>query len=50
MRPSRRPLPPPLAGIKDHNLLVSELQALIVESKRRNPEVRDVSYLLLIAR
>jgi hypothetical protein len=28
---------------KDHNLLVSELQALIVESKRRYPDVKDVS-------
>ncbi|WWD20641.1 hypothetical protein CI109_105117 [Kwoniella shandongensis] len=27
----------------DHNLLVSELQALSVETKRRNPEVRDAS-------
>ncbi|BEJ02954.1 hypothetical protein CcaverHIS641_0101290 [Cutaneotrichosporon cavernicola] len=27
----------------DHNLLVSELQSLIVESKRRNPEVKDAS-------
>lgn len=26
---------------QDHNLLVSELQSLIVESKRRNPEVKD---------
>ncbi|WVF67919.1 hypothetical protein IAT40_002681 [Kwoniella sp. CBS 6097] len=27
----------------DHNLLVSELQALIVETKRRNPDVKDAS-------
>ncbi|WVQ95482.1 hypothetical protein IAU59_002579 [Kwoniella sp. CBS 9459] len=27
----------------EHNLLVSELQALIVETKRRNPEVKDAS-------
>lgn len=36
--PFRLSLPP-----QDHNLLVSELQSLIVESKRRNPEVKDVS-------
>jgi len=28
--------------VQDHNLLVSELQSLVVESKRRNPEVREV--------
>ncbi|WVQ70582.1 hypothetical protein IAR50_000101 [Cryptococcus sp. DSM 104548] len=27
----------------DHNLLISELQALAVETKRRNPEVKDAS-------
>ncbi|WVQ85868.1 hypothetical protein IAT38_008036 [Cryptococcus sp. DSM 104549] len=27
----------------DHNLLVSELQALSIETKRRNPEVKDAS-------
>ncbi|WRT70613.1 uncharacterized protein IL334_007611 [Kwoniella shivajii] len=27
----------------DHNLLISELQALIVETKRRNPDVKDAS-------
>ncbi|WWC72496.1 uncharacterized protein I206_106458 [Kwoniella pini CBS 10737] len=27
----------------DHNLLVSELQALIIETKRRNPDVKDAS-------
>ncbi|WWC92223.1 uncharacterized protein L201_007177 [Kwoniella dendrophila CBS 6074] len=29
--------------MQDHNLLVSELQALIVETKRRNPDVKDAS-------
>jgi hypothetical protein len=41
---------------QDHHLLVSDLQALVVESKRRYPDVKDVSieritrqwYLLLI--
>jgi hypothetical protein len=28
---------------QDHNLLVSELQTLIVESKRRHTDVKDVS-------
>jgi hypothetical protein len=28
---------------KDHHLLVSELQALGVEAKRRHPDVKDVS-------
>ncbi|WWC65124.1 uncharacterized protein I303_107738 [Kwoniella dejecticola CBS 10117] len=40
---------PPLSGRAiysaafDHNLLVSELQALIVETKRRNPDVKEAS-------
>jgi len=28
---------------KDHHLLVSELQALVIEAKRRHPDVKDVS-------
>lgn len=28
--------------VQDHNLLISELHSLIVESKRRNPEVKEV--------
>jgi hypothetical protein len=30
---------------KDHHLLVSELQALVVEAKRRHPDVKDVSII-----
>jgi hypothetical protein len=30
---------------KDHHLLVSELQALVVEAKRRHPDVKDVSVI-----
>ncbi|ODN82823.1 hypothetical protein L202_01090 [Cryptococcus amylolentus CBS 6039] len=32
----------------DHNLLISELQALAVETKRRNPEVKDASEAALV--
>lgn len=37
-------LPLPAPDNQDHNLLVSELQSLIVESKRRHSEVKDVSH------
>lgn len=32
---------------KDHHLLISELQALVVEAKRRHPDVKDVGLAIL---
>ena len=39
----------PMLMLQERNMLVSELQALVAESKRRHPEVKEVSRLALAA-